>query len=220
MDLNRRMDVHDVARTDQARMIEVPRLEEQRIQGSEVPSAARFCVAARHVRLQAQAGTPRYTFHRVALRRSHRPCENVPRPECSDLEYRLDVIIEACVPAEESDTERLPPLCARARGVAGMVISESQIVQIGAEDDLRNERRRRCVDAPEELAGRLVVELRFPFPRRPCNERVYLRTASRRDELSAVELERNVWRLPRRDQSARAIRHLEPSATKHDVSRP
>src|SRR5437016_2441095 len=127
---------------------------------------------------------------------------------------------EASVPAEESDTKRLPPLCARARGVAGMVISESQIVQIGAEDGLRNERRRRCVDAPEELAGRLVVELRVPFPGRPCNERVYLRTASRRDELSAVELERNVRRLPRRDQSARAIRHLEPSATEHDVRRP
>src|SRR5438477_377287 len=107
MDLNRRMDVHDVARTDQARIVEVPRLEEQWIEGSEVASAGRF-----------------------------------------------------------------------------------------------------------------VVELRFPFPGRPCNERVYLRTASRRDELSAVELERNVRRLSRRDQSARAIRHLEPSATEHDVSRP
>ena len=59
MDLNRRMDVHDVARTDQARIIEVPRLEEQRIERPEVACAARFCVAARHVRLQAQAGTPR-----------------------------------------------------------------------------------------------------------------------------------------------------------------
>src|SRR5207249_1594036 len=39
MDFNRRMDVHDVARTDQARIVEVPRLEEQRLEGSDVASA-------------------------------------------------------------------------------------------------------------------------------------------------------------------------------------
>src|SRR6266705_1316321 len=98
MDLNRRMDVHDVARTDQARIVEVPRLEEQWIEGSEVASAARFCVAARHARVPAQAGPPGSTSERVAVRRSQRPGEDAPRPECSGLEYRLDVLIEACLP--------------------------------------------------------------------------------------------------------------------------
>src|SRR5437899_2933352 len=166
------MDVHDVARTDQARVVEIPRLEEERIERSEVPCAARTRITACHVRLQAESGTPGQAFHRIALRRGQRPRENIPPPERSALKDRLDVLVEACAAPEDADAEGLPRLRTFARGVPRVVVSESQVVEIRAERGPRRERRRRSVDAPEELAVGLVVELRLPFAGRLRNEGV------------------------------------------------
>src|SRR5262245_47629576 len=218
MQLDGGMNVHDIARTYQACIVEVRRLEEQRVERSEISRAGRAGIAARHVSLYADPRAPSYSRERVALRRSQRPRKNISPRESSRLQDRLDVVVKACAGSEYANAHGMPRLRSGLGDVARVVVSESQVIHICTERRARRERWRRSVDAPEKLPGDLVVELRLSFPSRPRNESVCLRAGVGGDELSAVELERNVRRLASRHQPPRAVCHGEPPAAEHDVS--
>src|SRR5277367_6467209 len=71
--LQSRVNIHDIAGTYQARIIEIPRLEEQRIERAEVTCAAG--IATHHIEVRANTRFEAVIFERIPKARAHRPSE-------------------------------------------------------------------------------------------------------------------------------------------------
>ena len=85
------MDVDDVAGPNDAGIVEIPRFEEQRVEGAEF--AARR-VAAGDVKLHSQPRPRGNAVKAVADRRRESPREDVLAAEMPKLNDRLDVVVE------------------------------------------------------------------------------------------------------------------------------
>src|SRR5437899_1053873 len=131
-------------------------------------------VAADHIELQAQARLHRGVFERVAAGRADRPGKNVAMTETTDLDDRLYVVVESARFAKQPGAEGLPLLSPRTNGIAGVRVLETQVIEISFEGKRRAQRGRRAVDAPEELAGELVIEVVFLFAGGFRHERIDL----------------------------------------------
>src|SRR5262245_66006564 len=147
------MDVDDITRTDQARVVEISRLKIEWIKGPQGAAAVMTGVAADHIEQQSQARPHRGVFECVAARRPDRPGQNVAMRKTPDLEDRLDVVVESVRFAKPPRAEGLALLASRTTGIAGVVILETQVIEISSEGKRRAERSSRAIDAPEKLAG-------------------------------------------------------------------
>src|SRR2546425_11166884 len=121
------------------------------------------CVAADHVELQSHAGLHRRVFERVSAGCADRPGKNVTMTETTDLDDRLDVVVESVRFAKHPCAEGLARLFPGTSGIAGVVVLEAKVIEIHFEVKRCPERGSRAIDAPEELAGELIIELVFLF---------------------------------------------------------
>src|SRR5713101_305788 len=121
------------------------------------------CVATDHIELQSYTGLQRCVFERVSAGCAHCPGKNVAMTKTTDLHDRLYVIVESLRFAKQPCAEGLSLLSSSTNGIAGVIVLETQVIEISFEGKRRAERRRRAINAPEELAGKLVIELVFLF---------------------------------------------------------
>src|SRR5712691_8557216 len=177
------------------------------------------CVAADHVELQSHAGLHRRVFERVSAGCADRPGTNVTMTETTDLDDRLYIVIESVRFAKHPCAEGLALLFPGTSSIAGVVVLEAKVIEIGFEGQRRAERGGRAIDAPEELTGELIIELVFPFAGGLGHERIDLPTCTAANKLQSVELERNVRRCPRRHQPPGTVAHLEAATADDEVGR-
>src|SRR5215470_9463672 len=203
------MEVDDVARADEAGVIEIAHLKIEGIKGPQGPAAAMPGVAADHIELQSHAGLQRGVFQRVAARGADRPGQNVALSETTDLDDRLYVVVETIRFAEQPRAEGLSLLSPSTHGIAGVIVLEPQVIEIRFEGQRRAERGRRAIDTPEELAGELIIELVLLFAGGLSHERIDLPPPSAADQLQTVELERDIRRGPCRHQPPGSVAHRE-----------
>src|SRR5439155_16546108 len=213
------VDVNEVARADDAGVIKIARLKKEGIERPECPTAVMPGVAADHIELQSQAGLHRGVCERVAAGRADCPGQNIAMAEPPDLEDRLDIVVEAVRFAKHPGAEGLAHLFAGPSGIAGERVLEAQVIEIRFEIKRHAERGRRAIDAPEELAGELIIELLFLVAAGLRHEGIDLPPATAPNQLQSVELERDVWPCPRRHQPPGTVAHLEATPAHDEVGR-
>src|SRR5262245_20046789 len=133
-----------------------------------------ICVAADHIEQQSQARPHRCVFECVSAGRTDRPGQNVAMSETTDLEDRLYVVVESVRFAKPPRAEGLALLVPSTTGIDGVIVPEPQVIEISGEGKQRTERRSRAIDAPEKLAGELIIELILLLPRRFRHEGIDL----------------------------------------------
>src|SRR5215831_17837324 len=121
------MQINEVARADEAGVIEISRLKIEWIKGTEC-TAAVTCVAADHVELQSHTGLQRRVCERVSAGRADRPGANVAITKMADLDDRLDIVIESMRFAKHPCAEGLSHLFAGTSSIAGVVVLETQVI--------------------------------------------------------------------------------------------
>src|SRR5215831_17360733 len=136
------------------------------------------CVATDHIALQSHARLQRCVFERVSTGCADRPGQNVAMAETTDLDNRLYIVVESLRFAKPPCAEGLSLLSPRTYGIAGVRVLETQVIEIRFEGERRAERGRRAIDAPEELAGELIIELVLLFAGGFGHERIDLPTSA------------------------------------------
>src|SRR5262245_41577699 len=185
------MNINEVARADEAGVIEISRLEIEWIKSTKC-TASVTGVTINHVELQSQTGLQRRVGERVSAGRADRPGTNVASTEMSDLDDRLYIVVESVRFAKHPCAEGLSHLFAGTSSIAGVLVLETKVIEIGFKVQRRAERGSRDIDAPEQLAGELIIEGVFLFAGGLRHERIDLPTCTAPYQLQSIELERDV----------------------------
>src|SRR2546429_9773161 len=149
------MNIDDVARPDGARVVEISRFEEERIERTEVVSG---CIATCHIKLNANARPRRRIFKSISYGRRKGPGKDAFIREASELNDGFDVVVESRRGSKYACPKRVALFLADAGGKTRLVILKAQIVEIRLQPERGHEHRSCAIYAPEELVGKLVVE--------------------------------------------------------------
>src|SRR5262249_15147107 len=206
------MDVDEVTRTYQTRVIKISRLKIQGIKGTQRTAAVLTGVATDHIEQHSQAWRHHCVFERVAAGRTDRPRKYVALTETTDLEDRLDVIVESPRFAKPPGAEGLSLLVSSTTGIAGVRGLQTEVIEISCERQRGAGRGSRAIDDPEERAGNLIIKLISPFAGGFRHDRIDLPASTAANQLQSIELERDVRPCPRRHQPPGTIAHLKAAA--------
>src|SRR5262249_14978866 len=157
-------------------------------------------IAAHHVELQSHTGLQRHVGERVSAGRADRPGANVASAEMANLNDRLDIVVESVRFAKQPCDEGLSHLFAGTSSIAGVLVPETKVIEIGFEVQWRAERGSRTINTPEQLAGELIVEGVLLVAAGFRHKRIDFPTCTAPNQLQSIELERDVRPCPCRNE--------------------